>query len=166
MYGATTTATYIAERPAAPSPRTVTNTAPGTQLARALAMANLSPRPTDRLWGALPVEETEGHAVDPAYDVRPIEGLGRAPLRSERLSGLGAMLTEQDRAELERQKDLELRALARPTSVVQAAAGGGPTTPQAPSSASAPAAMGAGGVDVVSLLPLAALAGVLFLMRR
>jgi hypothetical protein len=40
----------------------------------------------------LPVEEVEGHDVDPAYDVRPIEGLGRAPIRSERLAGLGIVI--------------------------------------------------------------------------
>jgi hypothetical protein len=90
----TVTARYAVERLAGPPRGAVTNTAPTTQLA--LALARLPRRASDRIWGALPVEEVEGHDVDPAYDVRPVEGLGRAPIRSERLAserlaGLGKL---------------------------------------------------------------------------
>lgn len=166
MYGngnATTTARYVAERPTPrPSPdRTTTSTAPTTQLARALAMAGLSPKSPDRLWGALPVEEIEGHDVDPAYDVREVEGLGRAPIRSEQLAGLG-----QRRGGVERQERLELRTLGRPSSVVSAATGAvADPTMVMESSAAAP-----GSVDTLvaggGLVPLAVLAGVLYFLGR
>lgn len=87
----TVTARYATRRPSGPPEGKTTNTAPTTRLAMARATARL-PRGADRIWGALPVEEVEGHDVDPAYDVRPIEGLGRAPIRSERLAGLGIVL--------------------------------------------------------------------------
>jgi len=87
----TVTASYAASRPSGPPGGAITNTAPTTRLATALAAARL-PRGRDRIWGALPVEEVEGHDVDPAYDVRPVEGLGRAPIRSERLAGLGVTM--------------------------------------------------------------------------
>lgn len=89
---ATVTAPSAARYTAAPPPGAVTNTAPTTRLALALAQARL-PVPTPQLWGSLPLEEIEGHEPDPAYDVRPIEGLGRAPVRSEDLARLAAART-------------------------------------------------------------------------
>lgn len=86
---ATVTAPSAARYTAAPPSGAVTNTAPTTRLAFALAQARVPP-PTPRLWGSLPLEEIEGHEPDPAYDVRPIEGLGRAPVRAEELARLAA----------------------------------------------------------------------------
>jgi len=91
MYPGLPTVSARSVRPSGPPGGFITNTAPTTQLALARAAARV-PRGADRIWGALPVEEVEGHDVDPAYDVRPVEGLGRAPIRSERLAGLGFVI--------------------------------------------------------------------------
>lgn len=135
---------------AAPPHREATNTAPTTRAAMTLRGVQYSP---DRLWGSLPVEEVEGHDPDPAYDVRPIEGLGRAPIRSERL-GLGLS------------REIRDRLLTRPSSVVSAASNTTTTTTADDMQSAATLSAAASSFDASSLLPLAILGGLLFLMKR
>lgn len=86
----TVTEPFVGIRPMAPSGPRVTNTAPTTRIA--LDAGRVARSRTPRLWGAIPVEEVEGHDVDPAYDVRPLEDVRRSPIRSEHLAGLGLVI--------------------------------------------------------------------------
>lgn len=151
MYpGITVTARQVTERLARPEGR-VTNAAPTTRAALAVRVGKST---RDRIWGSLPTEEVEGHTPDPAYDVRPIEGLGRAPVRSERL-GLGF-----SRELLDQVDEARARAVARPSGLVDAAA----KSPQPELDQALAAALPSPSSSM--LLPLAALAGILFLLKR
>lgn len=70
-------ATRILPRLPVPASSRVTNTAPTTLLAR----AGFTPRERATVYGVLPAEMVEGFEPERAYDVKPIEGLGRAPDR-------------------------------------------------------------------------------------
>jgi hypothetical protein len=155
MYpGLVQTAPIATTRLSAPSGQ-VTNTAPTTRAAMALSV-----RPgkwtLDRIWGSLPTEDVEGHTPDPAYDVRAIEGLGWAHVRSER-RGRGLGLSR----DLDSVQTAQDRAVGRPSALVQAA-----STPSSPSSvlASAPPLSFLGTLSPGALAVVAA--ALLLLMKR
>lgn len=162
MYGLsaiTETASDATRRLALPR-SVVTNAAPSTRAAMALSVVPGKFTP-DRIWGSLPVEDVEGHTPDPAYDVRPIEGLGRAPIRSERL-GL-SLMRELDNMQPAQPQD---RALARPAAVVAA---GSAATSSAASSTSSPPALGASlgaALDPQTLTLLGAALGLFLLLKH
>lgn len=159
MYpGIVRTAPVAPKRLSAPSGR-VTNTAPTTREAMALSI-----RPgkytLDRLWGSLPVEDVEGHSPDPAYDVRPIDGLGWAPVRSERL-GRGLGLTR----DLDAVQTAQERAMGRPNGLVAAAASGSAPSSSPASSPSSAATMLSSSLSPATLALVGA-AALLFLLKR
>lgn len=146
--------------PAAPrfsTPRGhVTNTAPTSRPVSYSATKRIP----ERIWSALPVEDVEGHSPDPAYDVRPVEGLGWAPLRPER-RGLGFAMDTIDA--VRRSQVIQ----ARPSGLVQTAASPAESAASSPSSASAASVPGMLPPSLSpTMLALLGAAAVLMLMRR
>ena len=139
-----------------PPPVRITRAAPKT----GAAMAGQVPPTEAKLWGSLPIEDVEGHEPDPAYDVRPIEGLGAPPVRSEMLGVIrseGDFATERfQRARFARRDREQLRVLGPDGE--RAERGGEPgAIPSAPAVA---------GFNLGGMLPFLAIGALLLLVRR